>query len=69
MKTYKDWENSLDDSYSSQFSPDAWEFTQDAFNAGQQSRQAEIDELQKRVDQALNLTYLEKRQCGVRRIR
>ena len=54
MKTYEDWENSLDDSYSSQFSPDAWEFTQDAFNAGQQSRQAEIDELQKRVDEALD---------------
>lgn len=38
----------------------------EAFVLGQKSRQAEIDELQKRVDQALNLIYLEKgnAECG-----
>ena len=50
IKTYEDWENSLDQNYVRQLSPDAWDLTGSAFEAGQQSQQAKIDELQSRVD-------------------
>ena len=53
IKTYEDWENSLDQNYVRQLSPDAWDLTGSAFEAGQQSQQAKIDELQARVDEAL----------------
>ena len=53
IKTYEDWENSLDQNYVRQLSPDAWDLTGSAFEAGQQSQQAKIDELQARVDKAL----------------
>ena len=53
IKTYEDWENSLDQNYVKQLSPDAWDLTGSAFEAGQQSQQAKIDELQARVDKAL----------------
>ena len=46
IKTYEDWENSLDKNYVNQLSPDAWDLTCEAFEAGQQSQQAKIDELQ-----------------------
>ena len=49
-KTYEDWENSLDQNYVRQLSPDAWDLTGSAFEAGQQSQQAKIDELQARID-------------------
>ena len=49
IKTYEDWENSLDQNYVRQLSPDAWDLTGSAFEAGQQSQQAKIDELQARV--------------------
>ena len=49
IKTYEDWENSLDQNYVRQLSPDAWDLTGSAFEAGQQSQQAKIDELQVRV--------------------
>ena len=83
IKTYEDWENSLDQNYVRQLSPDAWDLTGSAFEAGQQSQQAKIyaitkqrdsfikahhiamndvcehkakiDELQSRVDEALNM--------------
>ena len=45
IKTYEDWENSLDQNYVRQLSPDAWDLTGSAFEAGQQSQQAKIDEL------------------------
>ena len=54
IKTYEDWENSLDQNYVRQLSPDAWDLTGSAFEAGQQSQQAKIDELQGRIDDALN---------------
>ena len=44
IKTYEDWENSLDQNYVRQLSPDAWDLTGSAFEAGQQSQQAKIDE-------------------------
>lgn len=47
IKTYEDWENSLDQNYVNQLGPDAWDLTCGAFEAGQQSQQAKIDELQK----------------------
>ena len=50
IKTYEDWENSLDQNYVRQLSPDAWDLTGSAFEAGQQSQQAKIDELQARID-------------------
>ena len=53
IKTYEDWENSLDQNYVRQLSPDAWDLTGSAFEAGQQSQQAKIDELQDRIDGAL----------------
>ena len=53
IKTYEDWENSLDQNYVRQLSPDAWDLTGSAFEAGQQSQQAKIDELQARIDGAL----------------
>ena len=53
IKTYEDWENSLDQNYVRQLSPDAWDLTGSAFEAGAQSQQAKIDELQSRVDGAL----------------
>ena len=53
IKTYEDWENSLDQNYVRQLSPDAWDLTGSAFEAGQQSQQAKIDELQAKVDKAL----------------
>lgn len=53
IKTYEDWENSLDQNYVRQLSPDAWDLTGSAFEAGQQSQQAKIDELQARVDEAM----------------
>ena len=53
IKTYEDWENSLDQNYVRQLSPDAWDLTGSAFEAGQQSQQAKIDELQGRIDEAL----------------
>ena len=53
IKTYEDWENSLDQNYVRQLSPDAWDLTGSAFEAGQQSQQAKIDELQARIDDAL----------------
>ena len=53
IKTYEDWENSLDQNYVRQLSPDAWDLTGSAFEAGQESQQAKIDELQTRVDGAL----------------
>ena len=53
IKTYEDWENSLDQNYVRQLSPDAWDLTGSAFEAGQQSQQAKIDELQARIDEAL----------------
>ena len=55
IKTYEDWENSLDQNYVRQLSPDAWDLTGSAFEAGQQSQQAKIDELQSRIDEALNM--------------
>ena len=55
IKTYEDWENSLDQNYVRQLSPDAWDLTGSAFEAGQQSQQAKIDELQSRVDEALKI--------------
>ena len=55
IKTYEDWENSLDQNYVRQLSPDAWDLTGSAFEAGQQSQQAKIDELQARVDEALKI--------------
>ena len=55
IKTYEDWENSLDQNYVRQLSPDAWDLTGSAFEAGQQSQQAKIDELQARVDGALKI--------------
>ena len=55
IKTYEDWENSLDQNYARQLSPDAWDLTGRAFEAGQQSQQAKIDELQARVDEALKI--------------
>ena len=45
IKTYEDWENSLDQNYVRQLSPDAWDLTGSAFEAGQESQQAKIDEL------------------------
>ena len=45
IKTYEDWENSLDQNYVRQLSPDAWDLTGSAFEAGQQSQQAKIDDL------------------------
>ena len=53
IKTYEDWKNSLDQNYVRQLSPDAWDLTGSAFEAGQQSQQAKIDELQARIDGAL----------------
>ncbi len=53
IKTYEDWENSLDQNYVRQLSPDAWDLTGSAFEAGQQSQQTKIDELQGRIDGAL----------------
>ena len=53
IKTYEDWENSLDQNYVRQLSPDAWDLTGSAFEAGQQSQQSKIDELQARIDGAL----------------
>ena len=55
IKTYEDWENSLDQNYVRQLSPDAWDLTGSAFEAGQQSQQAKIDELQGRIDGALKI--------------
>ena len=55
IKTYEDWENSLDQNYVRQLSPDAWDLTGSAFEAGQQSQQARIDELQARIDEALKI--------------
>ena len=55
IKTYEDWENSLDQNYVRQLSPDAWDLTGSAFEAGQQSQQAKIDELQARIDEALKI--------------
>ena len=61
IKTYEDWENSLDQNYVRQLSPDAWDLTGSAFEAGQQAQQAKIDELQaivyelKRVQNNLEL--------------
>ena len=68
IKTYEDWENSLDQNYVRQLSPDAWDLTGSAFEAGQQSQQAKIDELQARVDEALkhlDLAYPESWGCCV----
>ena len=62
IKTYEDWENSLDQNYVRQLSPDAWDLTGSAFEAGQQSQQAKIDELQARVDKALHAA---DESCGV----
>ena len=55
IKTHEDWENSLDQNYVRQLSPDAWDLTGSAFEAGQQSQQAKIDELQARIDGALKI--------------
>ena len=55
IKTYEDWENSLDQNYVRQLSPDAWDLTGSAFEAGQQAQQAKIDELQARVDKTDSL--------------
>ena len=55
IKTYEDWENSLDQNYVRQLSPDAWDLTGSAFEAGQQSQQAKIDELQARIDSLTNI--------------
>ena len=60
IKTYEDWENSLDQNYVRQLSPDAWDLTGSAFEAGQQSQQAKIDELQGRIDEALRFYNEEK---------
>lgn len=58
IKTYEDWENSLDKNYVNQLGPDAWDLTCEAFEAGQQSQQAKIDELQARIDKVVHiLTY------------
>lgn len=54
IKTYEDWENSLDQNYVRQLSPDAWDLTGSAFEAGQQAQQAKIDELQARIDEVLD---------------
>lgn len=71
IKTYKDWENSLG-SYVKQFSPDAWELTMEAFEAGQQSQQSKIDELQrekeglqKRIDEALSFYNIAKSDVNI----
>ena len=61
-KTYEDWENSLDQNYVRQLSPDAWDLTGSAFEAGQQSQQAKIDELQARVDRVVHTA---DESCGV----
>ena len=53
IKTYEDWKNSLDQNYVRQLSPDAWDLTGSAFEAGQESQQDKIDELQTRIDEAL----------------
>ena len=45
IKTYEDWKNSLDQNYVRQLSPDAWDLTGSAFEAGQESQQAKIDDL------------------------
>lgn len=50
IKTYEDWENSLDQNYVRQLSSDAWDLTGSAFEAGKESQQAKIDELQTRID-------------------
>ena len=47
IKTYEDWKNSLDQNYVRQLSPDAWDLTGSAFEAGQESQQAKIDAITK----------------------
>ena len=59
IKTYEDWENSLDQNYVRQLSPDAWDLTGSAFEAGQQSQQAKIDELQARVPEGYVVVPME----------
>ena len=50
MKSFDEWFNTYENL---QCDKDACE---DAFEAGQQSKQAEVDELQKRIDNALGFT-------------
>ena len=58
IKTYEDWENSLDKNYVNQLGPDAWDLTCEAFEAGQQAQQAKIEELQARVDDLTEINRL-----------
>jgi hypothetical protein len=53
MNTYQEWEDSLDRNYIEQLDPSAFELAPYAFEAGAQSKQAEIDELRKRIDESL----------------
>ena len=56
MKSFNDWFNTYENL---QCDKDSCE---DAFEAGQQSKQAEVDELQKRIDEALHEA---DESCGV----
>ena len=49
MKSFNDWFNTYENL---QCDKDSCE---DAFEAGQQSKQAEVDELQKRIDEAMKM--------------
>jgi hypothetical protein len=50
MNKYQEWEDSLDRNYLEQLDPSAFELAPCAFEAGAQSKQAEIDELRKQLD-------------------
>lgn len=54
MDKYQEWEDSLDRNYIEQLDPSAFELAPCAFEAGAQSKQAEIDELRKRIDEVLD---------------
>ena len=58
IKTYEDWENSLDQNYVRQLSPDAWDLTGSAFEAGQQSQQANIDAITKQRDSFIKAYHI-----------
>lgn len=53
MNTYQEWEDSLDRNYIEQLDPSAFELAPCAYEAGAQSKQAKIDELRKRIDEAI----------------